>query len=150
MSKAIGFLLIISLFTNLNMHAQAVEKAFETNFIKAKDLAKNQDKSILMIFAGSDWCRPCKMFKKQVLDTEPFYHFVEDNLIILYLDFPSKKKNKLSEEQKAHNESLAEQFNPEGSFPKILLMQQNDEPPEVIQYRSQNANQFIQLIQSKI
>ena len=42
--------------------------------------------------------------------------------MLLRADFPRQKKNQLSKEQAAHNETLAEKYNPAGKFPYTVLI----------------------------
>lgn len=93
-----------------------------TDLAEAKSLALDQNAEILMVFAGSDWCHPCMEFKKEVLLSSAFEAYAAEHLVILYLDFPARKKNQLPAEQKAHNEALAERYNRGGAFPKIILL----------------------------
>ncbi|PSR11669.1 MAG: hypothetical protein DA408_14590 [Bacteroidetes bacterium] len=88
----------------------------------AQAYAAEHDSTILMVFAGSDWCRPCIQFKQDILKSEPFEAYANDKLAVLYLDFPARKKNQLPAAQVRHNEALAEQYNKTGAFPKILLI----------------------------
>jgi len=69
------------------------------------------------------------------LDSEGFQKFSSKNLVLLELDFPYSKKNKLSSEQIKHNESLADQYNPEGSFPKIVLVDDYKKALGIVQYK---------------
>lgn len=85
-----------------------------TNLEVAKEYAAANEKDILMVFAGSDRCRPCKRFKKDILDAKKFKTWGSEEVVILYLDFPAKKKNRLSKDQTAHNEALSEQYNKSG------------------------------------
>ena len=96
-------------------------QTWETNVATAKAKAKAEKKNILMVFAGSDWCRPCIQLKKKVLETATFKQYAKDNLVLLYLEFPARKKNKLSKKQTAHNEALAEKYNKSGAFPLVVL-----------------------------
>lgn len=102
-------------------------------------------KHIMMIFSGSDWCRPCQVLKKEILEEQSFMQYADDNLVIVYLDFPAKKENKLSDEQQAYNDALAEEFNPYGFFPSIFMMDKNRELLGEIDYRTQTAQAFIEL-----
>lgn len=98
---------------------------------------------ILMVFAGSDWCRPCIKFKKDILESEEFANYSKGNIAVLYLDFPSKKKNKLSNEMTKKNEALAEQFNTSGTFPKIILMDEKMNKIKEVPYEGQSPDVFI-------
>ena len=91
-------------------------------FEEAKSLAQAQDRNILMVFSGTDWCKPCIQLKNEILTTSEFQNFASEHIIQLNLDFPYSKKNQLDDDQKKHNEKLAETYNPEGAFPKILIL----------------------------
>ena len=92
------------------------------DFDKAKKIASEQEKLILLNFSGSDWCAPCVKMKRQVFDTHEFQSYAEENLVLVKADFPRQKKNQLDPKQKQHNEKLAERYNPNGKFPLTLLL----------------------------
>ena len=106
--------------------AQSDTLAWFTNFEEAKTAAIENEENMLMVFAGSDWCKPCIQFKKDVLHSADFQAKMKDEVVILYLDFPARRKNKLSKEQTAHNEALAEKYNKSGAFPNVILLNEND------------------------
>ena len=95
---------------------------WRTDFEKAKTEAKSEHKLILLNFSGSDWCGPCIRLKKDIFDSETFMKYADDNLVLVNADFPRLKKNMLSKEQQKQNESLADAYNSEGSFPLTLLL----------------------------
>ncbi|KIC90771.1 thioredoxin family protein [Flavihumibacter solisilvae] len=95
---------------------------WQTNFETAKKLAKEQDKLILLNFSGSDWCGPCIRMHREFFSNDQFTRMADSALIMLNADFPRDKKHQLSKEQKAHNEALADQYNPSGKFPFTLLL----------------------------
>ena len=117
-----------------------------TDYDAAMETATAQNKLVLMVFSGSDWCAPCKKLRKDILTTDEFEAYEKDNLVILYLDFPSKRKNELSKEQTKHNENLADQYNKSGSFPKVILMSNTGEKIKEIKYESQSPSEFIDVI----
>ena len=59
--------------------------------------------------------------KKDILTSEAFEQYSQENLVLLEVDFPYRRKNRLPKEQRQYNEQLAEQYNKQGSFPKVLL-----------------------------
>jgi thioredoxin-related protein len=113
---------------------------------EAISIAEEQNRKILMVFAGSDWCIPCKKFEKTILSSPDFKKFQENELVVLYLDFPVKKKNQLTEAQKLHNEGLAAKYNQSGVFPKILLLSSKGDMLRDVKFKNQNAREFIQEI----
>jgi len=139
------FVLLITLFTLSTSIAQE-----ESNWFTSKDTAiehaKENNSNILIVFAGSDWCKPCIQFKQDILLSEDFNTYATDNLTILYLDFPMKKKNKLSEEITKHNEALAEEYNKSGSFPKIILTDKDLVRIKEIEFKNQSPSEFVSAI----
>jgi len=92
------------------------------NFDKATSTANNENKNIVMVFAGSDWCAPCIKLEKYILESDDFKNYAKEHWVLLKLDFPKKKKNKLSDEQQLHNDALAEKYNRKGYFPLVVLL----------------------------
>ena len=113
------------------------------NFDEALSLARENHQKVLMVFAGSDWCIPCKKFEKTILETPEFKEFEEKNLVVLFLDFPARKKNQLPETQKLHNEMLAKKYNPSGVFPTILLLAPDGGLLKEIKFKNQKTSEFI-------
>ncbi len=114
----------------------------------AKAMAAAGDKRILMVFAGSDWCAPCKQFKRSVLDEAGFSEAQKDEFVVLYLDFPSKKRNQLPDAQKAYNAGLAEKYNKEGQFPRIFLLDAKGATVKEMKYTGQTVDLFVRELQA--
>ena len=138
------FLIVQSLIINTS------PIVWQTNFEEAKQVASEENKKILMVFAGSDWCAPCIKLKKNILTTDEFQEFEKNNLVVLYLDFPQRKKNRLSKEMMQHNEALADQYNRSGVFPNILLMDSEGEILKNLKYEGQSPTEFIKEVQASL
>ncbi|CAM4352647.1 thioredoxin family protein [Zobellia nedashkovskayae] len=95
---------------------------WQENYKEAQAMAKENDKNLLLVFAGSDWCAPCIKLEKTIWESEEFKKFAETDLILYRADFPRKKANKLSEELTAQNNNLAEKYNAQGHFPLVVLL----------------------------
>ena len=96
--------------------------AWLTDFDQAKREAKESNKLIMLNFSGSDWCAPCIQMKRDVFEKPAFQEYASANLVLVRADFPRLKKNQLEPEQRAHNEKLADQYNPNGKFPLVILL----------------------------
>ena len=125
---AIVIFLVVSIGSTL-------AQQYYTDIDQSVKLAQKEDKNILMIFSGSDWCKPCIQLKKSILETDEFQLFSSQNLVVLQLDFPYSKKNKLSKEQTKHNEELADKYNSEGTFPKMILLDNSQESLGLVNYK---------------
>ena len=115
-----------------------------TDQTEAQTWAAENEAHILMVFAGSDWCRYCMQFDREVLAQTTFKDYATDKIAILFLDFPSRKKNRLDKEQRKHNDALADKYNRSGIFPKILLFDAEYNLYGGINFTGQDADNFVQ------
>jgi len=95
------------------------EATWLTNFETAQARARSENKLLLIEFTGSDWCPPCIMLGRQVFSQPEFKDYAVQHLVLLEVDFPRRKE--LSPEQKAANETLANQFGIDG-FPTVIIL----------------------------
>ena len=102
-----------------------VAQDWQTNFETTKALAHNQNKTIVLVFMGSDWCAPCMKLEKEIWSSEEFKAYAQNHFIMHKADFPRKKKNKADAEQVKHNKALAEKYNTKGYFPYVALLDKN-------------------------
>ena len=98
---------------------------WQTDFGKAKEVAKEKHQLILLNFSGSDWCVPCIRMRKEIFDDATFSAMADAELVMVNADFPRMKKNQLPKVIKKQNDSLADKYNPEGKFPFTLLLDAN-------------------------
>ncbi|WP_372751920.1 thioredoxin family protein [Labilibaculum sp.] len=128
----------------------SVSGSAQNNLEEALAKAKLENKHVFVNFSGSDWCRSCILLKKTILSSHEFAQFADKELIILNVDFPRLKKNKLSDEQTSINEKLAAQYNPNGQFPTILLFDSEANVLGKTGYKSISPAEYVQHIQSFI
>jgi len=83
-------ILFLSLVMSINSFSQ--ELTWHTDMNKASELAIEQDKPVLMFFTGSDWCGWCIRLQNQVLKTDAFKTWASENVVLVELDFPRRKK----------------------------------------------------------
>ncbi|MGR7814372.1 thioredoxin family protein [Lacinutrix undariae] len=95
---------------------------WQTDFVKAKEIASKESKPIILVFQGSDWCAPCIKLDREIWSTETFKKYANDNYVMLKADFPRKKNNSLSEKQTKSNAQLAEKYNRQGFFPFVVVL----------------------------
>lgn len=113
--------LIILLVVLLNLSTIYAQE-WQTDFEKAKNTASTEDKPIILVFQGSDWCAPCIKLDRQVWSTDTFKEYASEHYVMLQADFPRKKENSLSETQAKANAKLAETYNKNGIFPFVIVL----------------------------
>ena len=142
-SFLVSGIFLLQIVFSQSLFSQDKDQIWFSNMDSVSLSSEKENKDILIVFSGSDWCRPCMKFKKEVLNQDDFQDFATKSLNILYLDFPAKKKNALGPKQKEHNELLAEEYNKRGKFPKIVLLNSKSEFLAEVPYRGQNVNEFL-------
>jgi thioredoxin-related protein len=93
-----------------------------TDFEKAKQIAVQEHKLILLNFSGSDWCGPCIRLRKDIFDSETFKKMADTTLVLVNADFPRQRKNQLPKELQQQNDKLADKYNATGVFPLTVLL----------------------------
>lgn len=116
------------------------------NFEEAKKQAVEQDKNIIIVFSGSDWCAPCIKLDKNIWQSDAFKKEAEENWIIVKADFPRKKANTLSKEQTDHNRKLAEKYNLEGSFPLVVVLDKTGKVLGKMGFKNVSPEEYIKMI----
>lgn len=132
-------------------HAQEPES---TNWLTKLELAQAQaakeGKYILLNFSGSDWCMNCKRLHKSLFITTEFTEFAKENLVLLNLDFPARKKNRLPKEEQEYNDALAEKYNKSGAFPTVLILDSKGNIVGQLEYPQLDPKAYIESIKKLI
>jgi thioredoxin-related protein len=105
---------------NTQYHSLAkAEDGWTTDYNKALEKAKAENKLVLLDFTGSDWCPWCIKLDKEVFDQQKFKDYAAKNLVLVEVDFPQSKPQ--SAEIKKQNETLQTQFAIEG-YPTVVVL----------------------------
>jgi len=105
------------LLTSASVNPGASE--WPPNLKKASADAKAAHKYLLLDFSGSDWCGWCKRLDKEVFSTAEFKDYASSNFVLVVIDFPRGIPQ--SDELKAQNQKLSDQYRVEG-FPTVILL----------------------------
>ena len=132
-------LFALSLF--LTLYAQS--QNWQTDLDAAKDLASDENRTIVLVFQGSDWCAPCIKLNREVWSTETFQSYAKDHFVMLKADFPRKKQNTLADEQARHNAELAEMYNKNGIFPFVVLLDAKGKVLGETGYKKMSPEEYI-------
>jgi protein disulfide-isomerase len=117
-----------------------------TNYQQALAQAAKEKKDVLIEFAGSDWCLPCIQMEEEVLGQREFIEFAKNNLVLLKLDFPRRKK--LSPEEEEQNHKLGQKFAIEGFPTYVLVDPTGKELRRLIGYLEGGPKKFIEWVKS--
>ncbi len=134
----IGFIVLVSNF--------GFAQEWQENFDEAKKIASEQDKNIIIVFSGSDWCAPCIKLDKNIWQSEAFKKEANEEWVLVKANFPRKKANELSKEQTEHNRKLAEKYNIEGSFPLVVILDKSGKVLGKMGFKNVTPEEYIKMI----
>ena len=140
--KKISFIFIL-LLGSLS-YSQDWQTSYDRSLIKAK----NENKKIILVFQGYDWCGPCIKLSQEIWSSDYFINYSNKKFVMLQADFPRKKKNFLSDEQQKSNNLLAEKYNPNGYFPFVVIIDKNENLLGEMGYKKTTPENFIKIIES--
>ena len=141
-------LTILFLFFILSLNAFA--QNWITDFSEAKQIASDENKTIVLVFQGSDWCAPCIKLDREIWSTDEFKEYAKKHYVMLQADFPRSKKNKLSKEQQEKNNKLAEKYNKNGYFPFVVVLDKNGKVLEETGYFKTTPQGYIEQLNSSL
>lgn len=121
---------------------------WKSTFEEAKNQALTENKNIVLVFSGSDWCAPCIKLDKTVWQSSEFKKESETNWVIYKADFPKKKANQLNLTLTESNKKLAAQYNTAGNFPLVLLLDKSGIILGIEGYKNISAVDYIRLLHS--
>ncbi len=142
--KKIVIIGILFFFTTFSINAQE----WLTDLNQAKTISAKENKNIVLVFQGSDWCAPCIKLDKEIWSTDEFKNYSKKHFVMLQADFPRKKKNKLETLQQQQNNELAEKYNKQGFFPHVVVLNKKGNVLGRTGYKKVSPTEYIKLLAS--
>src|SRR5688500_16562320 len=115
MKKLLSAFFVFALALTLRAHSGD----WLTDIEAAKKKAAAENKPILALVTGSDWCPACIKWEKEVFSTADFQNYAKTNLVLLLVDFPDKKP--LPKAQQKHNDALLKKYDIE-EYPTVVML----------------------------
>ena len=142
MNKAM--LIVLFLLSSVALFAQNWQNKFED----AQQLATTENKLLILVFAGSDWCAPCIKLEREIWESEAFKAYAKDHYVLYKADFPRKKSNKLPKDMAEQNKQLAEKYNTKGYFPLVVILNGNGKVLGETAYKKLSPEDYIKHLNS--
>jgi len=105
--------------------AAADELAWHTDLAEAQAQAKREQKSVLLVFRGSDWCPPCIEMERQVFQSPEFIAYAQKTLVLVNVDFPETGAQDAN--VKRADLALKAKFNVGDNLPTLALLNDSGE-----------------------
>jgi len=107
--------------------------------------AADQEKDIIFLFTGSDWCPPCMKLEEEVLSEKDFLFEVSKDYVLVKLDFP--KSTIQREELVRQNKEYGKKFGVEG-YPTLVLTDNQLKPFAFAGYESGGFKNYLALLEN--
>ena len=120
--------LLLALFCGATLFAargKTTPSGWFDDYEAAREKARRENKPMLLLFTGSDWCGFCIRLRKNVLEKSDFKGFARKNLILVYIDSP--KRTKLPKALVEQNRALKAKFGAGGGVPETLIVSADEE-----------------------
>lgn len=99
--------------------AHASQLRWHTKYSEALQVAKKENKPLLLFFTGSDWCGWCKKIESEVFADPEFVKMAGSRFVFVELDFPMNKMLPLDVADQ--NAQLKHKFGITG-YPTIVIV----------------------------
>ena len=141
------FLIISTLLVFLSAFSISLgqEVGFTEDAPKAIQQAQAENKDVIFLFTGSDWCPPCKKLEKEVLSEKEFLDGISKEYVLIKLDFPknSPQDPKLTKQ----NEEYSKKYGID-SFPTLVLTDSKLVPFAFAGYETGGHLNYLELLQN--
>lgn len=109
----------------LMLHVAGFAQEWKHDLETARKEAIAENKNILLVFSGSDWCTRCIQLEKKLWQSEEFSEAARSNWVLLRADFPKKKGMPEPVDINDPKMILTEKYNRDGFFPFFVLLDKN-------------------------
>jgi len=137
-------ILLCCLFVCIILPTQA--QKWHTDFEEAKKIAQEKNRRIILVFQASDWNGLCIRLNKEMWTNPEFIKYANDNYVMLKADFPRRKENQLSKEQKEKNEKLSNLYNRQRILPHVVVLNSKGDELGFTGYKKIEPYQYIELL----
>ena len=121
----IRYFAFLSVFVVTSCAFGANPPGFTDDYDAALKRAEKENKAILAVFSGSDWCYWCKKLEGDFLSKQEFTDAVTNDLVCLFVDSP-RDKSALSEKAREQNPKLVKKFGVNG-YPSVMFIDSKGE-----------------------
>ena len=124
-------LILFAVFFSAVMWAnENAPHGWETDIEAALKKADAENKNVLLLFTGSDWCGFCKKLEREVLSRKEFRQITPSKYVMVYFDFPNEKK--ISPEKMKIQKKWQRKFNISG-YPTTVILNNKGEKVKSIE-----------------
>ena len=138
-------LLTLTFAMSISFDAHSSFAAEWTEDINAAiEQAAKEDKDLMILYTGSDWCPPCKLLEEEVLSQEEFLFESDPHYVLIKIDFPQQVKQ--APEIVERNIEWRNRFGIKG-YPTIVLTDVALKPYAFLGYEEGGFQNYLAVIE---
>tara|TARA_R110002073_G_scaffold40547_5_gene115323 strand:- start:480903 stop:481352 length:450 start_codon:yes stop_codon:yes gene_type:complete len=141
-----NFILLCCFFLCVNFTTQAQDWLLDIN--EAKKQASEKNQKIILVFEGSDWNGIGIRLNNEMWTNAEFKKYAKEHFVMLKADFPRRSENRLSESQQEKNDKLAEEYNRDGIFPFVVVLNKSGDVLGTTGYKKVSPYMYIKVLNS--
>ena len=124
-------LILIAVFSVTMLWAnENIPHGWETDIKAALKKANAENKNILLLFTGSDWCGFCQKLERELLSKKEFQKITPLKYVMVYFDFPHRKE--ISPEQMKIQKEWQKKFKVSG-YPTTVILKKKGQKVKSIE-----------------
>ncbi len=116
------------------------DSIWQTDVAAAIAQARDEEKDLLLLFTGSDWCPPCIRLDEQIFSKPEFAAAAEKNFVLVKFDFP--QNSQLPRDLETQNQQWSDRYGIEG-FPTVVLVDRDQQPYAFTGFRDEGPTEYI-------
>jgi thioredoxin-related protein len=124
-------------------HAQGEVAPWHTRYAPAVAQAKNEKKSLVIVFTGSAWIDICKTFETDILQQPDFLTQVNPKYVLLKLEYP--QDNRLPAELAKEYQLLKDAYRVRG-YPTVIMTDAEGRPFGMNGYQPITPDQYAKVL----
>jgi thioredoxin-related protein len=109
MNKFLFIIAVSICFVGVSQNKTVSKLNWIESFSDAKSIALKENKPMLILFTGSDWCKYCKNLTADFFNSDKFKEIAQTDFVLYKADFP-RNKSLVTENQKRDNLELKDKF----------------------------------------
>ncbi|WP_163326220.1 thioredoxin family protein [Draconibacterium mangrovi] len=121
---------------------------WQSDFQQSLQTAKTEDKPVILVFSGSDWCAPCMKLENEIWSSDEFKNYSAEHFVLYKADFPRQKKNQPDSGQVKANKELAEKYNQKGFFPLVVVLDKTGKVLGETGYKKLTPDEYIKHLET--
>lgn len=116
---------------------------WSSDYGRVMEQATKEQKPMMLLFTGSDWCSYCMKLDKEVLSKPEFNSWANEKFVPMIVDFPKTKR--LASDISAQNQQLQERYRRfVDGYPTVLFVQPDGQVIGKMGYERGGAQQWIE------